>query len=133
MAGAKMIWRDRGGCHGHHLARADEDGATERKVNSNRCQFRNGDHRLPCTEGDDAALRVIRRNADGDPVARHHLDAKPPHTSAQLCENFVSGVDLHAVEAAAVNRDDGALHVNQIVFTHSILWPVAALDCSGRS
>jgi hypothetical protein len=37
----------------------------------------------------------------------------------------VSGVDLHPVEAAAVNSDDSALHVNQVVFTHSILWPVA--------
>ena len=119
MAAAKMIWRDRGGCHGHHLARVGEAGATERKVNSIRCQFSNGGHRLSCPEGDDAALRIVRRNADGHPVARDHLDAESPHSSAQLRENFVAGVDLHTIQATAVHRDDGALHINQVVFAHS--------------
>src|SRR5215203_2970820 len=62
---------------------------------------------LTGAESNDAALRIVGRDADGDPVARHHLDAKSPHSSAQLRENFVSGVDLHAVESAAVHRDDG--------------------------
>src|SRR6188768_3419633 len=75
--------------------------------------------RLTRTERDDAALGVVGRDADGYPVARDHLDAKPPHATAQLRENFVAGVDLHAVEPTAVHRDDGALHINQIVFTHS--------------
>ena len=74
---------------------------------------------LTRAESDDAALRIVGRDADGDPVARDHLDAEPPHATAQLRENFVSGVDLHAVEATAVHRDDGALHINQIVFAHS--------------
>ena len=77
--------------------------------------------RLTRTERDNAALGIVGRDADGYPVARDHLDAEPPHATAQLRENFVTGVHLHAVKTTAVHRDDGALHINQIVFTHSIL------------
>jgi hypothetical protein len=31
----------------------------------------------------------------------------------------VTGVYLHAVKPTAVHRDDGALHVYQVVFAHS--------------
>jgi hypothetical protein len=31
----------------------------------------------------------------------------------------VTGVDLHTVEATTVHRDNGALHIDQVVFAHS--------------
>ena len=51
-----------------------------------------GNSKLTCAEGDDAADRIVGRNADGDPVARHDLDAEPAHAAAQLGEHFVPGV-----------------------------------------
>ena len=78
---------------------------------------------------------VVRRDADGHAVARHDLDAKPSHAPAQLGQHFVAGVHLHAVKSTAVHGDDGALHVNQIVFAHSVsLWPAArGLQIRARS
>jgi len=68
--------------------------------------------RLSGTEGDNAALWIVRRDADGDSITRNHLDAESPHAPAQLRENFMTGVNLHAVEPAAVHRHDGPLHID---------------------
>ena len=62
---------------------------------------------------------IVGRDADGDAVTRHDLDAEAAHPAAQLGEHFVAGVALHAVEATAVHGHHRALHVNQIVFAHS--------------
>ena len=67
---------------------------------------------LSSAEGDDAADRIVRRNADGYAVTRHDLDAKAAHAAAQLCEYLVALVALHAIEAAAVNRHDRALNID---------------------
>jgi hypothetical protein len=67
-------------------------------------------------EGDDAADGIVGRNADGHAIPGHYLDAEAPHPSAQLGEDFMSCVALHAIKAAGMNRDNGALHVYQIVF-----------------
>jgi hypothetical protein len=88
--------------------------------------------RLTRTERDDAALGVVGRDADGYPVARDHLDAEPPHATAQLRENFVAGVDLHAVEPTAVHRDDGALNINQVVLTQSKSFLTLRKHCATR-
>jgi hypothetical protein len=42
------------------------------------------------------------------------------HAAAQLREHFLAGITLHAIQPAAVHRGDGALDVNQIVFTQSV-------------
>ena len=55
-------------------------------------------------------------DADSDAVARDDLDSEAAHPAAQLCEHFVPGVTLHAVEPTGVNRYHGSLHINQIVF-----------------
>ena len=52
---------------------------------------------LACAEGDDAPDRIVRRDADGDSIARNHLDAETTHTAAELGEHFVAGIALHAV------------------------------------
>ena len=75
--------------------------------------------RLACAEGDDASDGIVRRDADGDAIARNHLDAEAAHSAAELCEHFVAGIALHAVKPAAVNRHDCALHVNEIVLAQS--------------
>jgi hypothetical protein len=71
---------------------------------------------LPRAEGDDASHGVVRRDTDGHPIARNHLDAEAPHPPAQLCENLVSCVALDAIQPPGVDRDDRALHIYEIVF-----------------
>ena len=70
---------------------------------------------LACTERNDAPNRIVGRDANGNPVAWNHFDAEAAHTAAQLGQHLVAGVTLHAVEPAAVNRHDRALHIDQIV------------------
>ena len=83
---------------------------------------------LASAEGDDAPDRIVRRNADGDAISRHHLDSKAAHPAAQLCQHLVSLIALHAVKTAAVNRHDCALHVNQIILAQLLPFPVK--DCA---
>ena len=83
---------------------------------------------LASTEGDDAADRIIRRDPDGHAIARNHLDAKAAHPAAQLGEHFVALVTLHAIQPAAVNRNDRALHVNQIILAQLLSFPIK--DCA---
>jgi len=71
---------------------------------------------LSGSEGDDAAHRVVRGHANGHTIAWDNLDSKSPHPAAQLGEHLVSGITLHAVKPARVDRDNGPLHINQIVF-----------------
>jgi hypothetical protein len=73
----------------------------------------NGD--LASAEGDDASDGVVRGDSNGDSIAWHHLDSKAAHTAAQLSKYLVALVTLHAIEPAAMNRHDRALHVNQII------------------
>ena len=67
---------------------------------------------LASAEGNDAPDRIVRRDANGHAISRHHLDSKTAHAAAQLGKHLVSLVTLHAVKTAAVNRHDRALHVN---------------------
>src|SRR5262249_51061679 len=57
---------------------------------------------LACTERDDAANRIVRRDADSHPVAWNHFNAEAAHAAAQLGEPLVAGIALHTVEPAAV-------------------------------
>jgi hypothetical protein len=85
---------------------------------------------LACAERDDAPDRIVRGNAHGYPIAWNHLDAKAAHTAAQLRQHFMSGVALHAVKTAAMDRHDRALHVNQIVLAQSASIPFPSiLNC----
>src|SRR6266853_2794697 len=82
---------------------------------------------LACTERDDASNRIVRRDANRDPVAWNHFDAEAAHAAAQLGQHFVTGVTLHAVEPAAVNRHDRALHIDQIVLAQSASNPFPSI------
>jgi hypothetical protein len=66
-------------------------------------------------EGDDAPDRIVRGYPNGHPIARHHLYAEPAHSTTELREHLVAGIALDAVEAAAMDRHDRSLHINQIV------------------
>jgi hypothetical protein len=70
---------------------------------------------LASAEGDDAADRVVGRNAYRHSIAGHYLDSEAAHSAAQLCQNLMPLVTLDTVKASAVHSHDGALHVNQIV------------------
>jgi hypothetical protein len=72
---------------------------------------------LSSPEGDDAADWVVGRHANRNAITWNHFDPEAAHAAAQLCEHFVPSVTLHAIEAARVDSHDGALHVDQIVFT----------------
>ena len=66
-------------------------------------------------ERDDAADGIVRGDADGHAIAGYHLDPEAAHPAAQLGEHFVTRVYLHTIQTAAMNGDDGALHINEIV------------------
>jgi hypothetical protein len=67
---------------------------------------------LTRAECDDAADRVVRRNAYGHAITRHNFDTEAAHTSAQLGEHLVPGIALNAIETSAVHCYDGSLHVD---------------------
>jgi hypothetical protein len=71
-----------------------------------------GKPRLTCAEGDDAANRVVGRDAYCYPIAGHDFDAEPPHAATELGKHFVAGIALHAVQPAAVYSNDGTLNVD---------------------
>src|SRR5262249_7644636 len=73
--------------------------------------------------GDDAATRIVRRDADGHAVTRHDFDAKAAHAAAELREHFVAGVALHAVQPAAVDSHDRALHINEVILAQLLAIP----------
>jgi hypothetical protein len=66
---------------------------------------------LACTERDDAANGIVRRDANGNPVAWNHFDAEASHAAAQLGKHLMASVTLHAVEPAAVYRHNRALQI----------------------
>src|SRR6185295_16898201 len=78
---------------------------------------------LACPEGDDAAHRIVGRDAHGDAIPRDYFDTEAAHAAAELCEHFVAGITLDAVQPAAVHRDHGALHVDEIVLAQSASVP----------
>ena len=67
-------------------------------------------------ECDDAADWVVWRHANGYAIAGNDLDPETTHAAAQLGEHFMARVTLHTIEAAGVNGNHRALHVDQIVF-----------------
>ena len=74
-------------------------------------------------EGDDAADRIVRRDADGDAIPWNHFDAEATHPAAELGQHFMAGVALDPVQPAAVDGDHGALHVNEIVLAQMLAVP----------
>lgn len=72
--------------------------------------------RLSRAERDDATDRVIWRNTDRDSIAGHDFDTEAAHPAAQLRENLMAGVALDTIQPARMNSDDGALHIDKIIF-----------------
>src|SRR5689334_19105480 len=52
---------------------------------------------LAGAERDDSADGIVRRNADGHSISWNDFDSKAAHSAAQLGQNLVAGVALHAV------------------------------------
>ncbi len=71
-------------------------------------------------EGDDAPHGIVRRYANGDAIARNNFNAEAAHAAAELGKDFMTGVALDPVEAAAVNGDDGALHIDEIILAQTL-------------
>jgi hypothetical protein len=63
-------------------------------------------------ERDDASDRIVRRNPDSDSIAWDHFDPESAHTPAELCQHFMTGVALYAIQSATMHGDDGSLHIN---------------------
>src|SRR4029453_8257287 len=88
---------------------------------------------LASAEGDDASDRIVRRDADCHAVPWNHLDAEAAHTAAQLGENLVTLGALHAVQTAAVDRNHGALHIEQIMLAQLRAFPIKDCAISGAA
>jgi hypothetical protein len=78
---------------------------------------------LASAEGNDASLRIVGRDANGDPIARNDFDTEAAHPATELRQNLVTLVTLNAIEAAAVYRHDGTLHIDEIVLAQLFLNP----------
>ena len=63
-------------------------------------------------ECDDAADGIVGRDADSDPIAGDDLDTEAAHPAAQLGENFVTRVALHAIQTARMDGNNSALHID---------------------
>ena len=89
------------------------------------CQLCSSSNRfwLACSEGDDAPDGIVWRNADRDAIAGDYFDAEAAHSAAELGQHFVAGVALHAVKTAAVDRNHGALHINEIILAQLLARP----------
>ena len=66
-------------------------------------------------ERNDAPNGIVGGYTNGHAVSRNDFDSEAAHAAAQLCENFVALVALHAVQPAAVNGHHRPLHINQII------------------
>src|SRR6476646_1415377 len=90
-------------------------------------------------EGDDAADRIVGGNADGHAIAGNDLDAEAAHAAAQLREDLVTLIALHAIEPAAVDGHDRTLNIYQIVlaqmcsFLQSIIVPQPSCNHKART
>ena len=89
------------------------------------CQLCSSSNRfwLACAEGDDAPNGIVRRYANGNAIARDYLDAEAAHSAAELGQHFVACIALHAVKTAAVDRNHGALHINEIILAQLLARP----------
>ena len=67
---------------------------------------------LSGAERDDAADRIVGRDAHRHAVTGDDLDAEAPHPAAQLGEHFVTRIALHAIESAGMHRHHCSLHVD---------------------
>ena len=70
---------------------------------------------LASAEGDDAANRIVGRDANRYAIPRHYLDTKTAHAAAQLRQHLMPLVALHAVKPATMYGHNGSLNVDQIV------------------
>jgi hypothetical protein len=83
-------------------------------------------------EGNDAANRVVGRDAYGYPITRNDLDPEAAHPAAELSEHLVALVTLHAIQAATVNCHDRALHIYQIILAQLLSFPIKECATFGR-
>ena len=67
---------------------------------------------LSCAERDDAAHRIVRRDANRYAVTGDDLDAEAPHPATQLSEHLMAGIALHAIQTTGVHRHHGSLHID---------------------
>ena len=78
---------------------------------------------LACAECDDAPDGIVRRDADGHPIAGNDFDTEAAHAAAELGQHFVARIALHPIKPATVHSDDGALHVNKIILAQLLANP----------
>ena len=121
---ARPVWgAEVDAASGRVVAVREADAARDRGADGFYQLYSSSNCWLACPEGDDAADWIVRRNADRDAIPGNHLDAEAAHSAAELGQNFVSGIALHAVKTAAVHRDNSALHVDEVVLTQLLANP----------
>src|SRR3954449_12102563 len=87
------------------------------------------------TKDQPALLQIVGRHLDRHPIACQRLDAVLLHLAGRVGDNFMSGVELHAV--ARVGKDFGhqSFELDQLFFSHGslqvdrrlALWSVVAV------
>ena len=77
--------------------------------------------KLSCAECDDAPHRIVGRDANRYAVTGNDLDTEAPHPAAQLSEDFMARIALHAIQAAGMHRNNRSLHINEIVFAQQLI------------
>ena len=65
---------------------------------------------------DSAALEVIGRHLDADFVSGKNPDVVHPHLPRDVTQHLVSVVELHPEHCVRKRLDDGANHLNYVVF-----------------
>ena len=76
---------------------------------------------LSCTERDDAADRIVWRDTNRDAIAGYDFDTEAAHPAAQLREDLMASVALDAIQPARMDSDDGALHIDKIIFAQQLI------------
>src|SRR5882757_1495166 len=73
------------------------------------------------TEDQPSLLQIVGRHLDRHPIACQRLDAVLLHLAGRVGDNFMSGIELHAV--ARVGQDFGhqSFELDQLFFSHGSL------------
>ena len=83
---------------------------------------------LASSEGNDPPDGIVGGHPDGHAISRDDLDSKPAHAAAQLGEHLMPLITLDPIKTAAMDRNYGPLHVDQIILAQLLSFPIK--DCA---
>ena len=72
-------------------------------------------------EDQPALFEIVGRHLDRDPVAGQRLDAVLLHLAGGVGDDFVPGIELHAIARVGQDFGDQSLELDQLFFSHGSL------------